>query len=88
MVYINILDTNLRNILSPFTYRLSSKYLKLTNREFQIVNLIKEGKSSKEIADLLNVSGSTINIYRYHIRKKLGLKKENNLRMYLSSLEC
>ena len=88
MAYINILDTNLRNILSPFTYRLSSKYLKLTNREFQIVNLIKEGKSSKEIADLLNVSGSTINIYRYHIRKKLGLKKENNLRMYLSSLEC
>ncbi len=88
MAYINILDANLRNILSPFTYRLSSKYLNLTSREFQIINLIKEGNSSKEIADLLNVSCSTINIYRYRIRKKMGLKKENNLKMYLSSLEC
>ena len=88
MAYINILDANLRNILSPFTYRLSSKYVNLTSREFQIVNLIKEGKSSKEIADFLNVSASAINIYRYRIRKKMGLKKENNLRMYLSSLEC
>lgn len=84
--YVNILEANLRNILSPFTHKLSSKYLKLSNREVRIADLIKEGRSSKEIADLLNVTDSTVNIYRYRIRKKLGLKKQDNLRMYLSSL--
>jgi len=84
--YINIVETNLRNILSPFTHKLSSKYLSLTSREVRIADLIKEGRSSKEIAELLNVSDSTINIYRYRIRKKLGIEKEVNLKTYLSSL--
>ena len=85
-ILVNILETNLRHILSPFTHRLSSKYLNLTSREVRIANLIKEGRSSKEIADLLNVTASTINIYRYRIRKKLGMNSKNNMRMYLSSL--
>ena len=83
---INILESNLRNILSPFAHKLGSKYLTLTSREVRIADLIKAGRSSKEIANLLNVSDSSINIYRYRIRKKLGLKKEENLRTYLSSL--
>ena len=72
MAAVNILETNLRNILSPFTHRLSSKYLNLTSREVRIADLIKEGKSSKDIAELLNVTPSAINIYRYRIRKKTG----------------
>ncbi len=86
MAAVHILETNLRNILSPFTHRLSSKYSNLTSREVRIANLIKEGKSSKEIADLLNVTPSAINIYRYRIRKKLGMNNKDNLRTYLSSL--
>lgn len=86
MAAVNILETNLRNILSPFTHRLSSKYSNLTSREVRIANLIKEGRSSKEIADLLNVTPSAINIYRYRIRKKLGMNNKDNLRTYLSSL--
>jgi PAS domain S-box-containing protein len=84
--HINILETNLRNILSPFAHKLSSKYLSLTKREVRIAGLIKEGRSSKEIADLLNVTDSSVNIYRYRIRKKLGLIRNENLRTYLSSL--
>lgn len=86
MAAVHILETNLRNILSPFTHRLSSKYSNLTSREVRIANLIKEGKSSKEIADLLNVTPSAVNIYRYRIRKKLGMNSKDNLRTYLSSL--
>ncbi|HRT70440.1 MAG TPA: LuxR C-terminal-related transcriptional regulator, partial [Syntrophales bacterium] len=86
LAYLNILETNLQNILSPFTRRLSSKYLNLTSREIRIADLIKEGRSSKEIAELLNVSPSAINIYRYRIRKKFGMNNKENLRMYLSSL--
>jgi PAS domain S-box-containing protein len=86
MAAVNILEANLRNILSPFTHRLSSKYLNLTSREVRIADLIKEGKSSKDIAELLNVTPSAINIYRYRIRKKLRMNNKDNLRMYLSSL--
>ncbi|HEX7534251.1 MAG TPA: PAS domain S-box protein, partial [Syntrophales bacterium] len=51
--YVNILESNLREIVSPFAQKLSVKYLNLTNREVQIANLIKEGKTTKEIAALL-----------------------------------
>ncbi|MDQ5987341.1 MAG: hypothetical protein CSYNP_03081 [Syntrophus sp. SKADARSKE-3] len=86
MTYINILESNLRNILSPFSHRLSVKYLSLTNREVRVAELIKEGKSSKEIAELLNVTESSVNINRYRLRKKLALKKQDNLKVYLTSL--
>jgi DNA-binding CsgD family transcriptional regulator len=84
--YVNILESNLRNILSPFSHRLSVKYLSLTNREVRVAELIKEGKSSKEVAELLNVTESSVNINRYRLRKKLALKKQDNLRIYLTSL--
>jgi DNA-binding CsgD family transcriptional regulator len=62
------------------------KYLSLTNREVRVAELIKEGKSSKEIAELLNVTESSVNINRYRLRKKLALKKQDNLKVYLTSL--
>jgi PAS domain S-box-containing protein len=83
--YVNVLESNLREIVSPFAQKLSVKYLNLTNREVQIANLIKEGKTTKEIAALLNVSESAVNVYRYHIRRKLSLTKKHNLRSYLST---
>jgi len=84
--YVKILESNLRNIISPFSHKLSYKYKNLTNREVRVADLIKEGKLSKEIADFLNITESAVNIYRYRMRKKLGLKKKDNLREYLLSL--
>jgi len=67
--------------------KLSAKFSQLTPKEIQVANLIKDGKSSKEIAKLLNVSSSAIDVDRYRIRTKLGLNnKKANLRSYLSSL--
>jgi DNA-binding CsgD family transcriptional regulator len=67
-------------------YNLRSKYLNLTSREIQIANLIREGKSTKEIAKLLNASSDAIDFHRNNIRNKLGLKnKKTNLRAYLLS---
>jgi len=83
--YIDIITTNLKEVTSNFTYRLSAKYLNLTNKEIQIANLIKEEKTTKDIAKILNISESAINIHRYRIRRKLGLSKKNNLQSYLSA---
>ena len=88
MTYLAILESHIQEISSPFTKRLFGKYLGLTNVEVQTVDFIREGKSTKEIAELLCVSENTVSSNRFHIRKKLRLSnKKVNLRYYLKSLE-
>jgi PAS domain S-box-containing protein len=84
---LTILESNLRNIISPFGHKLSSKFADLTNREVKVADFIKEGKSSKEMAELLNITESAINIYRYHLRKKLSLKRTDNLKSFLLAID-
>ncbi|MBW1744053.1 MAG: PAS domain-containing protein [Deltaproteobacteria bacterium] len=85
--YLNILESNLTDIISPFAHTLSSQYSSLTPTEIQTAQLIKEGRTSKEIAELLNVSARTIESHRQNIRVKMGLHtKKANLRSYLLSM--
>jgi PAS domain S-box-containing protein len=84
---LNVLESNLNEICSPFANKSSSSYMKLTPTEIQIVNFIKHGMSSKDIAESLSLSQRTIDSHRYNIRKKLGVSgKGVNLRTYLLSL--
>ncbi len=87
IVYLNILESNLNDIVSPFAHTLSSQYSSLTPTEIQTAQLIKEGRTSKEIAELLNVSARTIESHRQNIRVKMGLHtKKANLRSCLLSM--
>ena len=80
------LKSSLENIVSPFIRKLSSQYLELTPTEIQVATLIKEGKRTKEIAEILSRSEHTIITHRSNVRRKLGLKNEKvNLRSYLQS---
>jgi len=84
---INTIESILRGIISPFTQKLSSRMLNLTPKEIQVANLIRDGRTTKEIAEHLDVSKSAIDTHRHHIRKKLGLRnKRVNLTSYLHSL--
>jgi PAS domain S-box-containing protein len=84
--YVDILETSLNDIISPFARSLSSKFLSLTPTELGVANLIRQGRDTKEIADLLGLSYKTIESYRKSIRKKLGIiHKKTNLRTHLLS---
>ncbi|MCK9275580.1 MAG: PAS domain S-box protein [Syntrophales bacterium] len=85
--YVSIIEANLDNIVSPFLRNMTLNDFNLTPKEIQIANLIKEGKTTKEVAGLLNLATSTIDFHRNNIRSKLGFKnKKSNLRSYLLSL--
>jgi PAS domain S-box-containing protein len=86
--YLDVLENNLNNIVSPFMLNLSATYKNLTPQEIQIANLIRQGKNTKEIADLLCTSVHTIGTHRNNIRKKLKLRNAKaNLRSFLLSLQ-
>jgi len=83
----SILESNLKDIVSPFARELTRKYLKFTPTEIQVANLVKQGKTTKEIADLLNVSDKTIESHRKNIRGKIGIKnKKENLQTHLLTI--
>ena len=59
-----------------------SKTEPLSNREREVLKLIAEAKSSKEIADLLCISIRTVQHHRSNIMKKLDIKKSTDLVKY------
>jgi PAS domain S-box-containing protein len=86
--YLDILETNLKNIVSPFAKKLTFIYENFTPLEIRVADFIRDGKTAKEIAKTFGVSESAVNLHRQHIRNKLGLNKQKiNLRTYLLSLK-
>lgn len=85
-VYLEVIESNLNEIISPFAPRLSANLSKFTPAEIQIADFIRQGRTTKEIASLLGLSPSTIAAHRQNIRKKLALtNKEKNLRTILTT---
>lgn len=85
-VYTSVIETNIHEITSSFSKDLSSELLDLTPREIQVATLVRQGRSSKDIAELLTLSHGTVEFYRQNLRQKLGISgKKTNLRSYLLS---
>ncbi|TCS41653.1 LuxR C-terminal-related transcriptional regulator [Reinekea marinisedimentorum] len=84
---IQVIESNLKEVVAPNMHRMfNDAYSVFTPREIQVANLVKVGKSTKEIAGLLNASTGTVEHHRKNIRKKLGLNAKGvNLRSYLLS---
>ena len=79
---------NLEDIVSPFARKLTSRHLNLTPMEIKVANLVKHGRDSKEIANLLFISFRTVNFHRENLRRKLGLHKTGaNLRTHLMTMD-
>jgi PAS domain S-box-containing protein len=86
--YLEILESNFMDIISPFSKRLSSRFWNFTPAEVKIANLIKLGKTTKEIAIILRLSTRTIDTHRKNIRKKLSIDGQKiNMRSQLISIQ-
>jgi PAS domain S-box-containing protein len=86
--YAEILESNLNEIISPLARSLSSKMLRLSPTQLEVANLVHQGKTTKQIAETMNLAESTIDFHRNNIRAKLGVKnKKIGLYTYLSSLK-
>lgn len=84
---VEIIESHLNNIISPLLQRLSNINIILTPQELQVATLVKDGRSSKEIAEILNVSDTTVHFHRKNLRRKFGLNNTaTNLRSYLMSI--
>jgi PAS domain S-box-containing protein len=84
---VEVIETNIEDIVSPFSQNLDFAYVNLSPKEVQIANHIKQNKSTKEIAKILNLAKGTVDVHRNNIREKLDLKNKSiSLKTYLLSL--
>ncbi|HOS98576.1 MAG TPA: LuxR C-terminal-related transcriptional regulator, partial [Deltaproteobacteria bacterium] len=86
--YVEVITRNLNDIVQPLLKGVSRDLVDMTPSEIQVVNLIKQGKKTKEIAEFMNIAPSTVDFHRDNIRAKLKIKNRRvNLQTYLRSLE-
>jgi DNA-binding NarL/FixJ family response regulator len=61
---------------------IKKKVSHLTSREAEVLQLVAEGRSSREIAELLSISAATVETHRAHVLQKLGLKNTAEVVLY------
>ena len=85
--YTVLLERALEGLTASFGRNITKPSLKLTPKEVDICTMIKNGFSSKEIAEVLYVSLNTVEKHRENIRRKMNLRnKKVNLTTFLQSL--
>src|SRR5579872_3117325 len=75
-----------RKVHPDFEKNLKKKYPGLSKAEVKVCCLLRIGMSTREIGTLLFLSERTVEFHRLNIRKKLGIKKKDNMHEMLSSL--
>jgi PAS domain S-box-containing protein len=85
---LDLIESSIEKIVSPFTHNLTGDSARLTATEIQIASCIGQGMRSKEIAALLKLSKGTIDFHRNNMRRKLGISnKKTSLRTHLLSCQ-
>ncbi len=78
--------TNVETLQSDFLFKIKKKFPNLTEKEIQLSVQVKLKLSSKEIANLNNISLNSVEIGRHRLRKKLMLDKKENLVEFLHNI--
>lgn len=86
--YLKLLERNLNELTAPFGANINRQLSRLSPREIEICNVLKNGLTSKEIGSLLNISPSTVERHRNNIRQKIGIRNQKiNITTYLQGHE-
>lgn len=84
--FLDVLESKLESLASPLLNSLSSRYPALSIKELRVADLIRDGKTTKEIAQLFHITPAAVDFHRNSIRRKLGIKNRKvNLQSYLLS---
>lgn len=82
----NNLEKHIRNVHFDFLKRLKEKYPAITPREMDLATYLLMNMSTKEIAEIMNISDGGVELARYRLRKKLELTRKDNLTGFLMSI--
>ena len=82
----NNLEKHIRNVHFDFLKRLKEKYPAITPREMDLATYLLMNMSTKEIADIMNISDGGVELARYRLRKKLDLPRKENLTGFLMNI--
>lgn len=77
---------NVETLQSDFLFRIKEKHPNLTDKDIKLAVQVKLKLSSKEIANINNISANSVEIGRHRLRKKLGLENKDNLVVYLENI--
>ena len=80
------LEKHIKNVHFDFLKRLKEKYPTISPRELDLSTYLLMNMSTKEIAEIMNISSGGVELARYRLRKKLGLTKKENLNGFLMSI--
>lgn len=80
------LEKHIKNVHFDFLKRLQEKHPAISPRELDLSTYLLMNMSTKEIAEIMNISNGGVELARYRLRKKLGLEKKENLTGYLMSI--
>jgi DNA-binding CsgD family transcriptional regulator len=86
-ILIDAVNSSLSSIASPLGRYFMLENIRLSPTESRVSELIRLGKSTKQIGQILGVATSTIDFHRHNIRRKLKLNRSTNLQSYLQSLQ-
>lgn len=80
------LEKHIKNVHFDFLKRLKTKHPKISPRELDLSTYLLMNMSTKEIAEIMNISTGGVELARYRLRKKLELNKKENLTGFLMSI--
>ena len=80
------LEKHIKNVHFEFLQRLKEKYPTISPRELDLSTYLLMNMSTKEIAEIMNISRGGVELARYRLRKKLDLNKKENLVGFLMSV--
>lgn len=78
--------TYFEDVHTDFNSKVMSSYPEVSNNDLRLMSLLKMNLSSKEIANILNISTEGVKKARYRLRKKLNLTSEDSLQELILTL--